>query len=222
MKPQSGEAMTKLGSRLINGFLDPASMPVDASIRAGEDRDRVHREALQIHAAAGGKTNPKDFEDISNFHFGLGPKEAGILRKAWWVASVLDGLPMTRHESYIMALVRTGKDYGVLKCHMEATYFACSTDCSARSVMDSQEWGDQWTYPAMDAEDMDAYDFRAFEQQIWVHGALEVKQDPIQLRATFFNSLGLPKAAPRQSNVYRHAPDLGGRARGLAAFQKTR
>ena len=156
VKPQSGEAMAKLSGRLINAFMDPASMPIDSSIRleleeieTGDKRsmsfEKPYYKFMQLRMG-GKQTSTEDFEDI---HFnGLDPKEAGVLRKAWWAAvrSVLDGLPIPDSArilllgvrrfggrsafSYVMALVWTGKDYGVLKCHMDPTYLDCNMVCS--------------------------------------------------------------------------------------------
>jgi len=75
---------------------------------------------------------------------GLDPVGGGPVRNAWWAAvrSVLDGTAIPSDArilllgdrrmggrsaySLIMALVWTGKDYGVLKCHLDPAYLDCA------------------------------------------------------------------------------------------------
>ena len=75
---------------------------------------------------------------------GLDPVGGGPVRTAWWAAvrSVLDGTAIPSDArilllgdrrmggrsaySFVLALVWTGKDYGVVKCHLDPTYLSCS------------------------------------------------------------------------------------------------
>ena len=75
---------------------------------------------------------------------GLDPVGGGPVRTAWWAAvrSVLDGTVIPSDArilllgdrrmggrsaySFVLALVWTGKDYGVVKCHLDPTYLSCS------------------------------------------------------------------------------------------------
>ena len=77
---------------------------------------------------------------------GLDPVGGGAVRNAWWAAvrSVLDGTAIPSDAqilllgdrrmggrsaySLIMGLVWTGKDYGVLKCHLDPAYLDCNME----------------------------------------------------------------------------------------------
>ena len=77
---------------------------------------------------------------------GLDPVGGGPVRTAWWavVRSVLDGTAIPSNArilllgdrrmggrsaySLIMALVWTGKDYGIVKCHLDPAYLDCTME----------------------------------------------------------------------------------------------
>lgn len=158
VKPKTGKNLVTVASRLVDAFMksdSESTLPLVESIRVewakaevGDKKsmsfDNPFYKFLQLRV--GGEQAPPPFEHDLCIN-GLDPKGAGRLRKAWWasVRSVLDGLPIPRcarvlllgerrlggRSSYslAMALVWTGQDYGVLKCHLDPAYLDCTVTC---------------------------------------------------------------------------------------------
>lgn len=148
VKPKTGKGLAKVASRLVDAFMksdSESTLPLVESIRVEWEKAEFYK-FLQLRVG-GEQAPPRPFEQDLYIN-GLDPKGAGRLRKAWWasVRSVLDGLPIPLSArvlllgerrlggrssySWAMALVWTGQDYGVLKCHLDAAYLDCTMICS--------------------------------------------------------------------------------------------
>mmetsp|Transcript_3119 Transcript_3119/g.7253 ORF Transcript_3119/g.7253 Transcript_3119/m.7253 type:complete len:295 (-) Transcript_3119:128-1012(-) len=159
VKPTTGKDLAKAAGRLVDGFLKPDSFPMDSvrleweKLEKGDKKstsfDSPYYRFLQLRVG-GIQGYPEPFEQDLYIN-GLDPKEDGPARKtrkAWWasVRSVLDGLPIPPNArilllgdrrlggrsaySFVMAMVWTGSDYGVLKLHMDPTYLAGDMICA--------------------------------------------------------------------------------------------
>eukprot|EP00438_Fugacium_kawagutii_P024528 Skav231379 [mRNA] locus=scaffold1586:834683:835594:- [translate_table: standard] len=152
---KSGKMMAKLGCKLLNAFLHPESLPVMDSIRIeSEELEKGDRPSMSfekpyyrfLQLRVGGVQVPGQSMGADLYVNGLDPVEAGPLRKAWWaVRSVIDGLAIPPDArilligdrrlgsrsgySGLLALVSTGNDFGVLKCHLDPASLDCCMVC---------------------------------------------------------------------------------------------
>eukprot|EP00438_Fugacium_kawagutii_P009223 Skav224568 [mRNA] locus=scaffold4295:192200:193015:- [translate_table: standard] len=150
-KPETDEALTNLGLKLVEAFLQPKSAPVSDSIRVVSDLgtratswdanlDSAFYSCFLQLRVGGAQAPAAPMGDL--FMNGLDPVGGGAIRRAWWagVRSVIDGLPIPPDarvlligDRYlgdsagclVMALISTGNDYGVLKCYLRDSMDCC-------------------------------------------------------------------------------------------------